>query len=144
MNRNFANRLPWTFFEPNRRGSCRKSGIRPIHFLRSHLKRAPPWRAWMCASDRRRRSFTVALVAKGNPLDRVLRAAPMFDRLERSMSELGERPTRLDLGVYKDHVQSGAGPGNAQTRFCPAQSPSIPPGRRPRSRNPAAGQHPAD
>jgi ABC-type phosphate/phosphonate transport system substrate-binding protein len=48
--------------------------------------------------------FTIALIAEGNPLDRVLKAAPMFDQLERSMSGLGENPTRLDLRLYKDHA----------------------------------------
>jgi serine/threonine protein kinase len=47
--------------------------------------------------------FTIALVSQGNPLDRVLRAAPLFDQLERSMGRMGETPTRLDLRLYKDH-----------------------------------------
>jgi hypothetical protein len=47
--------------------------------------------------------FTIALVAEGNPLDRVLRVAPLVDQLENAMSSQGERPTRLDLRVYKNH-----------------------------------------
>jgi serine/threonine protein kinase len=50
--------------------------------------------------------FTIALVSQGNPLDRVLRAAPMLNRLERAMSALAEQPTRLDLRLFKN--SSGA------------------------------------
>lgn len=48
--------------------------------------------------------FTIALVPEGNPLDRVLRAAPMFDQLERSMTEESDAPTRFDLRLYRDHA----------------------------------------
>jgi hypothetical protein len=48
------------------------------------------------------RRFTIALVSDGNPLDRVLRAAPMLSQLENSMSALVAEPTRFDLHVYKD------------------------------------------
>jgi serine/threonine protein kinase len=47
--------------------------------------------------------FTIGLVAEGNPLDRVLRAAPMFDQLERSMSAESASPTRFDLRLYKSN-----------------------------------------
>lgn len=50
--------------------------------------------------------FTIALVAQGNPLERVIRAAPMLSQLEQSMSELMEKPTRLDLRLYKDHARA--------------------------------------
>lgn len=46
--------------------------------------------------------FTIALVADGNPLARVLHAAPMLAEIERSMSDLVEKPTRFDLRLYKD------------------------------------------
>lgn len=45
--------------------------------------------------------FTIGLIADGNPLARVLRAAPMFDQLERSMSAESASPTRFDLRLYK-------------------------------------------
>jgi serine/threonine protein kinase len=47
--------------------------------------------------------FTIALVSQGNPLERVLRAAPMLNRLERAMSALAEQPTRLDLRLSKNY-----------------------------------------
>jgi ABC-type phosphate/phosphonate transport system substrate-binding protein len=47
--------------------------------------------------------FTIGLIAEGNPLDRVLRAAPMFDQLERSMSAEAASPTRFDLRLYKNN-----------------------------------------
>jgi ABC-type phosphate/phosphonate transport system substrate-binding protein len=47
--------------------------------------------------------FTIALVAEGNPLDRVLRAAPMFDQLERAMKNESASPTRFDLRLYRKH-----------------------------------------
>jgi len=46
---------------------------------------------------------SLLLFADGNPLDRVMRVAPLIDQLERSMSAVGERPTRFDLRVYKNH-----------------------------------------
>jgi serine/threonine protein kinase len=46
--------------------------------------------------------FTIAMVGEGNPLDRVLRAAPLFDQLERSMSSESASPTRFDLRLYKE------------------------------------------
>jgi serine/threonine protein kinase len=45
--------------------------------------------------------FTIGLVSQGNPLDRVLRAAPVFRELEHSMSALHETPVRMDLSLYK-------------------------------------------
>ncbi|HUS34452.1 MAG TPA: protein kinase [Verrucomicrobiae bacterium] len=47
--------------------------------------------------------FTIGLIAEGNPLDRVLRAAPMFDQLERSMTAESASPTRFDLRLYKNN-----------------------------------------
>ncbi len=47
--------------------------------------------------------FTIALVPEGNLLDRVLRAAPMFDQLERSMNSESDTPTRFDLRLYRQH-----------------------------------------
>ena len=48
--------------------------------------------------------FMIALIAEGNPHDRVMRAAPMFDQLEKSMSAESASPTRFDLRLYKGHV----------------------------------------
>src|SRR3954464_11334013 len=48
--------------------------------------------------------FTIALIAEGNLLDRVLRAAPMFDHLERSMNSELEMPTRFDLRLFREHA----------------------------------------
>lgn len=50
--------------------------------------------------------FTIALVAEGNPLARVLRAAPMLGQLEASMGNLVEKPARFDLRLYKDTVRA--------------------------------------
>ena len=53
--------------------------------------------------------FTIALVAEGNLLDRVLRAAPMFDQLERSMNSESDTPTRFDLRLYREHGEPNRG-----------------------------------
>ena len=45
--------------------------------------------------------FTIGLVSDGNPLDRVLRAAPVFRELEESMSGIQESPVRVDLSLHK-------------------------------------------
>lgn len=50
--------------------------------------------------------FTIALFSEGNPLARVLRAAPMLNQIEGSMSELIEESTRFDLRLYKDPLQA--------------------------------------
>jgi serine/threonine protein kinase len=50
--------------------------------------------------------FTIALVSEGNPLDRVLRAAPVFREIELSMSDIQESPVRVDLSLHK--TSSGA------------------------------------
>jgi serine/threonine protein kinase len=47
--------------------------------------------------------FTIAMVGDGNPLDRVLRAAPMFEQLEHSMTSESQSPTRFDLRLFKQH-----------------------------------------
>ena len=46
--------------------------------------------------------FTIGLVSEGNPLARVLRAAPVFHNLEGTLSS-GEKPARIDLSLYKGH-----------------------------------------
>jgi len=45
-------------------------------------------------------------VAEGNLLDRVLRAAPMFDQLERAMNDESDTPTRFDLRLYREHADA--------------------------------------
>ena len=47
--------------------------------------------------------FSIGLVSEGNPLDRVLRAGPVFHELERSLSTLHKTPVRVDLSLYKSH-----------------------------------------
>lgn len=47
--------------------------------------------------------FTIGLVSEGNPLARVLRAAPVFHDFERSISSLHDIPVRVDLALYKEH-----------------------------------------
>ena len=50
--------------------------------------------------------FTIGLVSQGNPLDRVLRATPVFHKLEHSMSAPNETPVRMDLALYKVHTNA--------------------------------------
>jgi ABC-type phosphate/phosphonate transport system substrate-binding protein len=50
--------------------------------------------------------FTIAFVAAGNPLDRVLAAAPLLEHVEGSMSRMGGAHTRLDLRLYKTQAQA--------------------------------------
>src|SRR5204863_579037 len=50
--------------------------------------------------------FTIALVAAGNPLDRVLGAAPLLEYVERIMAANTHRPTRVDLRLYKTERQA--------------------------------------
>jgi serine/threonine protein kinase len=50
--------------------------------------------------------FTIALVAEGNPLARVLHSAPMLHEIENSMSDRVEKPTRFDLRLYKDPARA--------------------------------------
>src|SRR6266404_2179919 len=50
--------------------------------------------------------FTLALVAQGNPLDRLLGAAPLLERIERNMSALPHAPTRIDLRLYKNQPRA--------------------------------------
>jgi serine/threonine protein kinase len=45
--------------------------------------------------------FTMAFVSAGNPLDRVLGAAPLLEHVENRMSALTQTPTRIDLRLYK-------------------------------------------
>jgi len=61
--------------------------------------------------------FTIALVAEGNPLDRVLRAAPMFNRLESSMSSADGKTTRFNLRLYKDGARAVEDLVNQQVDF---------------------------
>jgi serine/threonine protein kinase len=52
--------------------------------------------------------FTIAFVAEGNPLDRVLSAAPLLAHIEGSMTTTAPLPTRLDLRLYKARQQAVA------------------------------------
>jgi hypothetical protein len=45
--------------------------------------------------------FTIVFVSEGNPLARVLRAAPMLHQMEQSMGDVVQKPTRFDLRLYK-------------------------------------------
>ncbi|HEX7859136.1 MAG TPA: serine/threonine-protein kinase [Verrucomicrobiae bacterium] len=47
--------------------------------------------------------FSIGLVSEGNPLDRVLRAAPVFHELEQSISRLTVTPTRIDVALFKSN-----------------------------------------
>src|SRR5437899_2741453 len=49
--------------------------------------------------------FTMALVAEGNPLDRILSAAPLLEQAEERMTMITHSPTRLDLRLYKNQQQ---------------------------------------
>jgi len=55
----------------------------------------------------REQRFTIAFVAEGNPLDRVLGVAPLLGYLERTMSE-GGPGMRLDLRLYKEQERAAA------------------------------------
>ena len=61
--------------------------------------------------------FTIALVAERNPLARVLHSAPMLNQIERSMSDLVEKPTRFDLRVYKDPTAAIADLASGEVDF---------------------------
>ena len=50
--------------------------------------------------------FTIGLVSEGNPLDRLLRAAPVFHELEASISRFTDRPTRIDVSLYKGNASA--------------------------------------
>ncbi|PYL01636.1 MAG: hypothetical protein DME19_00945 [Verrucomicrobia bacterium] len=50
--------------------------------------------------------FTVAFAAEGNPLDRAMRAAPLLEHLEHGLSALAQKPTRIDLRLYKSQGQA--------------------------------------
>lgn len=46
--------------------------------------------------------YTIGLVAEGNPLDRLLRAARFLGEMEEKMSALGGERARLDVKMYKE------------------------------------------
>jgi hypothetical protein len=48
----------------------------------------------------------MAYAARGNPLDRVLGAAPLLEHMEKRLSALGREPTRMDLRLYKSQTQA--------------------------------------
>ena len=52
--------------------------------------------------------FTIAFEGDGNPLDRVLRAAPLLEHIEQRMSTIAPMPTRMDLRLYKSQTQAVA------------------------------------
>jgi ABC-type phosphate/phosphonate transport system substrate-binding protein/tRNA A-37 threonylcarbamoyl transferase component Bud32 len=55
----------------------------------------------------REKRFTIAFIAEGNPLDRVLGVAPLLGYIERTMS--GDGPAvRLDLRLYKQQERATA------------------------------------
>jgi len=63
------------------------------------------------------RRFTIAFLAQGNPLDRILSAAPLLDYVERSMTTAASSPTRLDLRIYKAAQRAVADLGAGQVDF---------------------------
>ena len=50
--------------------------------------------------------FTIAFEGDGNPLDRVLRAAPLLEHIEQRMSTIAPMPMRMDLRLYKSQTQA--------------------------------------
>jgi len=54
------------------------------------------------------RRFTIAFVAAGNPLDRVLGAAPLLEYVEQTIAATTETPTRIDLRLYKTEARAVA------------------------------------
>ena len=50
--------------------------------------------------------FSVAFAAEGNPLDRAMRAAPLLEHVEHGLSALAQKPTRIDLRLYKSQRQA--------------------------------------
>ncbi len=61
--------------------------------------------------------FTIAFVAEGNPLDRVLRAAPLVEHVERRMTALARTPIRIDLRLYKGQTKAVADLLNGSVDF---------------------------
>ncbi len=52
--------------------------------------------------------FIIAFVAAGNPLDRVLGAAPLLENVEQTIGTATHTPTRLDLRLYKTEERAVA------------------------------------
>jgi hypothetical protein len=52
--------------------------------------------------------LTIAFVAQGNPLDRILGAAPLLEHMEQRIAQITRVPTRLDLRLYKNDVAAAA------------------------------------
>jgi len=52
--------------------------------------------------------LTVAFVAQGNPLDRILGAAPLLEDVEKRIVQITGTPTRLDLRLYKTEETAAA------------------------------------
>jgi tRNA A-37 threonylcarbamoyl transferase component Bud32 len=52
--------------------------------------------------------FTIAFVCEGNPLDRVLGAAPLVEYIGQRMTTLAQTPTRIDLRLYKTRARAAA------------------------------------
>ena len=50
--------------------------------------------------------FSVAFAAEGNPLDRAMRAASLLEHVEHGLSALAQKPTRIDLRLYKSQRQA--------------------------------------
>ena len=50
--------------------------------------------------------FTIAFMAAGNPLDRVLGVAPLLEHVEQSIAATSHTPTRVDLRLYKTEARA--------------------------------------
>ena len=50
--------------------------------------------------------FTIAFVAEGNPVDRVLGVAPLLEHIEQTITTTMQTPTRFDLKLYKTEARA--------------------------------------
>jgi len=109
---------------------------RPFFAIRSETLAAMSGRdpADLQGGDKR---FTLAFVAQGNPLDRLLGAAPLLEHVEKRMSDLTQTPARIDLRLYKSQAEAVADLVNGNVDFmqmtardylrAKSQNPSVQP-----------------
>jgi len=50
--------------------------------------------------------FSIAFVSAGNPLDRILGAAPLLEHVEQTIAATTHTPTRIDLRLYKTEARA--------------------------------------
>ena len=90
--------------------------LRPYFAIRSETLAAMSGHepATLQAGEKR---FTFAFVAQGNPLDRLLGAAPLLEHVEQRISDLAQSPARMDLRLYKRQAEALAGLVDGEVDF---------------------------